>query len=274
MSVTLPAMAIIGTGKMGGAILDGVLQPGVSAQSLRVTTQSDQSAELLRGRGLTAASLDVEPDANAWAVAGAKIVIIAVKPAKVVEAITSVSHVLDKDAVVVSVAAGITTEAMEKVTSNPVIRAMPNTPTQIGQGVTGLAAGSRVSDDQVVEVEKIFGLLGDVVVVPEGQMNALSAISGSGPAYLFYIAEKLMDVATSHGFTKDQANVMVQGTLLGAAALLDKSGDSPAALRQAVTSPGGTTEQAIAQFDDADLGGILSDAIDRAIAKAEEMGRS
>jgi pyrroline-5-carboxylate reductase len=274
MSVTLPAMAIIGTGKMGGAILDGVLQPGVSAQSLRVTTQSDQSAQLLRGRGLTAASLDVEPEANAWAVAGAKMVIIAVKPARVLEAITSVAHVLEKDAVVVSVAAGITTEAMEKVTSNPVVRAMPNTPTQIGQGVTGLAAGSRVSADQVAEVERVFGLLGNVVVVPEERMNALSAISGSGPAYLFYLAEKLMDVATSHGFSQEQAEVMVQGTLLGAAALLDQSGDSPVALRAAVTSPGGTTQQAISHFDEAGLGGIFADAIARAIAKAEEMGRS
>ena len=274
MSVTLPAMAIIGTGKMGGAILDGVLQPGVSCESLRVTTQSDQSAELLRSRGLTAASLDIEPEANAWAVAGAKIVIIAVKPAKVLDAITSVAHVLDKDAVVVSVAAGITTEAMEKVTSNPVVRAMPNTPTQIGQGVTGLAAGSRASDDHVASVERVFGLLGHVVVVPEEQINALSAISGSGPAYVFYIAEKLIDVATSHGFSTEQANVMVQGTLLGAAALLDQSGDTPATLRAAVTSPGGTTEQAIAQFDESGLGGLLADAIDRAIARAEEMGRN
>ena len=173
-----------------------------------------------------------------------------------------------------SVAAGITTEAMESVTSNPVVRAMPNTPTQIAQGVTGLAAGSRVSVDQMAEVEKVFSLLGHVVVVPENQINALSAISGSGPAYLFYIAEKLIDVATSHGFTHDQAEVMVQGTLLGAAALLDQSGDPPATLRAAVTSPGGTTEQAIAHFDEADLGRIFSDAIDRAIARAEEMGRS
>jgi len=274
MSVTLPAMAIIGTGKMGGAILDGVLQPGVRTQSLRVTTQSDQSADLLRRRGLTAASLDVEPDANAWAVAGAKLVIVAVKPARVLEAITSVAHVLEKDAVVVSVAAGITTQGMETVTANPVVRAMPNTPTQIGQGVTGLAAGSRVRDQQMSEVEKVFALLGHVVVVPEGKMNALSALSGSGPAYLFYIAEKLVDVATSHGFTKEQADLMVQGTLLGAAALLDQAGDSPAALRAEVTSPGGTTEQAIAHFDESNLGAILSDAIDRAIAKAEELGRS
>ena len=274
MSVTLPSLAIIGTGKMGGAILDGVLQPGVNADSVRVTTQSDQTAELLRQRGLTAASVDSEPDANAWAVAGAKIVIIAVKPVKVLDAISSIAHVLEKDAVVVSVAAGITTQAMEKVTSNPVVRAMPNTPTQIGQGVTGLAAGSRVSDAQMDAVEKVFSLLGNVVAVPEDRINALSAISGSGPAYVFYIAEKLMNVAASHGFSPEQAEVMVQGTLLGAAALLDSSGDSPVALRAAVTSPGGTTAQAIAVFDESDLGAVFEEAIRRAISRAEEMGRS
>ena len=274
MSVSLPAIAIIGTGKMGGAILDGVLQPEVVTNSVRVTTQSDQSATLLRERGLTATSLELEPEANAWAVAGAQIVLIAVKPAQVVDTITSIAHALEKDAVVVSVAAGITTEAMEKVTTNPVVRAMPNTPTQIGQGVTGLAAGSRVSDAQMAAVEKVFSLLGSVVVVPEDKINALSAISGSGPAYVFYIAEKLMDVAASHGFTPEQAEVMVQGTLRGAAALLDLSDEAPETLRAAVTSPGGTTAQAIGVFDERDLGAVFDEAISRAISRAEEMGRS
>ncbi len=273
MSITLPELAIIGTGKMGGAILDGVLQPGVTPQSLRVTTQSDQSAEVFRQRGIQAASLDVEPDANEWAVAGAKVVIVGVKPPFVTEVIASIAHVLDNDAVVVSVAGGITIAAMESHTSHPVIRAMPNTPTQIGQGVTGLSVGPRVSADQLADVEKIFSLLGRVIVVDEDQMNALSAISGSGPAYLFYVAEKLIDVALAHGFTTDQAEDMVQGTLLGAAALLDQSGDSPRDLRRAVTSPGGTTEQAIAVFDDNTLGQVFAEAIDAAIAKAVEIGR-
>jgi pyrroline-5-carboxylate reductase len=273
MSTHLPPLAIIGTGKMGGAILDGVLQPGVTAESIRVTTQSQASADLIRQRGVEAASVESEPDANVWAVAGARIVIVAVKPARLLTTLQSFAHALPPDSVVVSVAAGVTTTAMEQVTTSGVIRAMPNTPTQIGQGVTGLCSGSRVTSDQMAAVESVFRLLGSVVVTEENKMNALSALSGSGPAYLFYVAEKLIDGAITHGFTADQAKTMVQGTLLGAAALLDQSGDSPAALRRAVTSPGGTTEQAIAVFDEANLGQIFTDAINRAIAKAEEIGR-
>lgn len=259
---------------MGGAILNGVLQPHVSIDTLRVTTRSEQSAELLRTQGLAAASLESDAGANAWAVAGASLVIVAVKPAQLLDVIQSVSHALDDNAVVISVAAGITIDAMEKVTPRGVVRAMPNTPTQIARGVTGLARGSRVRPERLSEVETVFGLLGSVVVVGEDQINALSAISGSGPAYLFYVAEKLMDVATSRGFTDEQAKVMVQGTLLGAAALLDQSGDTAKNLRRAVTSPGGTTEQAIAVFDNSNLGQIFTDAIDRAIAKAEQMGKN
>lgn len=273
MNTRLPALAIIGTGKMGGAILDGVLHPGVTAASIRVTTQSEASAVLLRERGVETASVDMEQNANEWAVSGARIVIVAVKPAHLLATIQTFAHALAPDSVVVSVAAGVTTAAMENVIKTAVIRAMPNTPTQIGQGVTGLCPGSRVSADQMADVETVFRLLGRVVVTEEKKMNALSALSGSGPAYLFYVAEKLTDIAQSHGFTKEQAQTMVHGTLLGAAALLDQSGDSPADLRRAVTSPGGTTEQAIAVFDEGNLSQLFVAAIDRAIAKAEEIGR-
>ena len=273
MSTRLPSLAIIGTGKMGGAILDGVSQPGVTADAIRVTTQSETSADLLRQRGIDTVSVENDPDANVWAVSGARMVIVAVKPAQLLATIESFAPALEPEAVVVSVAAGVTTTSIEQVTTAGVIRAMPNTPTQIGQGVTGLCSGSRVSAGQMAEVEAVFRLLGGVVVTNEDNMNALSALSGSGPAYLFYVAEKLTDVATSHGFSAEQARVMVQGTLLGAAALLDQSGDTPADLRRAVTSPGGTTEQAIAVFDEHKLGQIFATAIDRAIAKAEEIGR-
>jgi pyrroline-5-carboxylate reductase len=274
MSTSLVPLAVIGTGKMGGAIVDGVTQPDLTLTSLRVTCQSEPSAELLRTRGLHAKSLEANPGANAWAVEDAAVVILAVKPARLAEVLSEISPHLQPHATVVSVAAGITIAQMESVTRNGVVRAMPNTPSQIAQGVTGLSAGSRVSDEQLAEVEKIFRLLGSVVVVAEERMNALSALSGSGPAYLFYVAEKLIDVAGSHGFTSDQARTMVQGTLLGAAALLEKSGDSPENLRKAVTSPGGTTEQAIAVFDQHNLGAIFSEAVDQAIKKAIEIGRS
>ena len=256
---------------MGGAILEGMLQPGVEATSVRATTNTEAAAELLRERGVAARSIEADPAANDWAVSGADIVILAVKPHYILEVATSLAPALAPGAVVVSVAAGMTTEQIEAAVSHPVIRAMPNTPSQIRQGVTGLAAGSRSTEQQLAAVSDLFGLVGDVVVVDESQINHLSALSGSGPAYLFYVAEKLIDVAKKHGFTDDQASTMVQGTLLGAAALLDSSGETPQELRRAVTSPGGTTEQAIAVLDEHDLGAIWSEAVDRAVARAREM---
>lgn len=274
MSQTLPSIALIGTGKMGGAILEGLRQPGNSATSVRATTRSEATAQLLRDKGVDSRSLEADSDANVWAVAGAKIVVLAVKPHYIVDVARSIAQVLDPDAVVVSVAAGITTNDIEQASGRPVVRAMPNTPSQIRQGVTGIAAGPGATADHVSDVSHLFELVGDVVVVDEGDINVLSALSGSGPAYLFYVAEKMMDVATRHGFTADQARTMVQGTLLGAAALLDASGETPQDLRRAVTSPGGTTEQAIAVFDEHQMGAIFQEAVDRAVARAVEMSKS
>lgn len=271
MSIHLPSLAIVGTGKMGGAILEGLLQPHVSVPSLRVTTQSEASAELWRGRGVEARSLESGEDANEWAVANAELVVIAVKPYAVREMAKSVAHALLPHAVVVSVAAGTPTAAIESVVHHPVVRAMPNTPAQIGQGVTGVARGSRANADHLAVVAELFSLVGSVVEVDESQIDALSAISGSGPAYLFYVAEKLMEVAMELGFSADQATTLVQGTLAGAAALLDSSDDDPVTLRRAVTSPGGTTEQAIAVFDRQDMGAIFREGIHRAIARAAEI---
>jgi len=273
VSQTLPAIALIGTGKMGGAILEGLRQPGVDVTSLRATTQSEATAQLLREKGVDARSVEADTDANEWAVSGAQIVVLAVKPRYIVEVAQSLAHALEPEAVVVSVAAGITTADIEAVTHRGVVRAMPNTPSQIRQGVTGVAGGARVSAEQLHATQALFTLVGDVVTVDEDDINVLSALSGSGPAYLFYVAEKMMDVATHHGFSTEQARTMVQGTLLGAAALLEESGESPQDLRRAVTSPGGTTEQAIAVFDEHHLGDVFHEAVDRAVARAIEMSQ-
>ena len=273
MSVSLPRLAFLGTGKMGGAILRGVNRPGVNVAGIRATTRTERAAESLRAEGVEAQSLEAHPEANAWAVADADVVILGVKPPYIIDLAASVAGHLSDDAVVVSVAAGITTDQIEQVVSQPVIRSMPNTPSQIGQGVTGVAAGSRASAEHLRVVSGVFSHVGSVVVVEEVQINALSAISGSGPAYVFYLAEKLMDLARSRGFSHEQAQVMVEGTLLGASTLLHDSADSAEELRLAVTSPGGTTEQAIAVFDQHNIAGILDQALTRAIARAEEMAK-
>ncbi|MFZ9105771.1 MAG: pyrroline-5-carboxylate reductase [Pontimonas sp.] len=273
MSHTLPSIALIGTGKMGGAILEGLRQPDVSVESLRATTQSEAAAALWREKGVDARSLESDAAANQWAVDGARLVVLAVKPHYILDVARTIAPALAPDAVVVSVAAGITTADIEEATHRPVVRAMPNTPTQIRQGVTGVASGATTSSDQLSSAVGLFELVGDVVIVDESDINVLSALSGSGPAYLFYVAEKMMDVATHHGFSPEQARTMVQGTLLGAAALLEASGETPQDLRRAVTSPGGTTEQAIAVFDEHRLGEVFFEAVDRAVARAIEMSK-
>ncbi|MFZ9101365.1 MAG: pyrroline-5-carboxylate reductase [Pontimonas sp.] len=273
MSHTLPSIALIGTGKMGGAILEGLRQPDVSVESLRATTQSEAAAALWREKGVDARSLESDAAANQWAVDGARLVVLAVKPHYILDVARTIAPALAPEAVVVSVAAGITTADIEEATHRPVVRAMPNTPTQIRQGVTGVASGATTSSDQLSSAVDLFELVGDVVIVDESDINVLSALSGSGPAYLFYVAEKMMDVATHHGFSPEQARTMVQGTLLGAAALLEASGETPQDLRRAVTSPGGTTEQAIAVFDEHRLGEVFFEAVDRAVARAIEMSK-
>ena len=258
---------------MGGAILEGLRQPDVSVESLRATTQSEAAAALWREKGVDARSLESDAAANQWAVDGAHLVVLAVKPHYILDVARTIAPALAPEAVVVSVAAGITTADIEAATDRPVVRAMPNTPSQIRQGVTGVASGATTSSDQLSSAVDLFELVGDVVIVDESDINVLSALSGSGPAYLFYVAEKMMDVATHHGFSPEQARTMVQGTLLGAAALLEASGETPQDLRRAVTSPGGTTEQAIAVFDEHRLGDVFFEAVDRAVARAVEMSK-
>jgi pyrroline-5-carboxylate reductase len=273
MSHTLPSIALIGTGKMGGAILEGLRQPDVSVESLRATTQSEVTAALWRDKGVDARSLESDAAANQWAVDGARLVVLAVKPHYILDVARTIAPALDPEAVVVSVAAGITTADIEAATHRAVVRAMPNTPSQIRRGVTGVASGATTSSNQLSSAVNLFELVGDVVIVDEADINVLSALSGSGPAYLFYVAEKMMDVAMHHGFSSEQARTMVQGTLAGAAALLEASGESPQDLRRAVTSPGGTTEQAIAVFDEHRLGEVFFEAVERAVARAVEMSK-
>lgn len=256
---------------MVGAILEGLLQPDVSLEALRATTHSGSSASQLVERGVEAKSVEEDAGANRWAVEDADIVLLGVKPYAIVDVAAEVATALKPGAVVVSVAAGITTASIEAVVTQPVVRAMPNTPSQIRQGVTGIAGGSRASEHNIQLVDALFSLVGEVVVVEEDRINDLSALSGSGPAYLFYIAEKLIDVARERGFSDEQAQTMVTGTLLGAAQLLDQSEHSAEQLRHAVTSPGGTTQQAISVLDAHDMGSIWAEAIDRAVSRAEEM---
>ena len=256
---------------MGGAILRGILAHPGNVASLRVTTQSARSAESWRAEGLEVRSLEDDAHANAWAVDGANVIVVAVKPRYVTEVLQGIASVASSGAVVVSVAAGVTIAQMEEVWPGAVIRTMPNTPSEIGRGVTGVALGTAVREDQVQHTLDLLAVIGQVLVVPEESINALSAFSGSGPAFVYYFIEKYVQVAKDFGFSKENAETMVLETVRGALELLDASGKEPQQLRQDVTSPGGSTAAALAVWESADLSDIITRATKAAIARAEEL---
>ena len=260
---------------MGGAILAGLLQPGVVVNGgIRVTNRTEAKAEPLRRDGVLSLALESTPDANAEALRGAKVVLIGVKPAMVPELLASIADELEPDAVVVSVAAGVTIATMEGIVEQTVFRSMPNTPANVGRGVTGLAAGSRATPDDVALVRAVFETVGAVIEVPESRINALSTISGSGPAYVFFLIERLTETARHLGFDEEQARLMVEQTFLGASELLAASDVGPEELRRRVTSPKGTTERAIAVLQEADLSGLFDLATAAALARAKELAAS
>jgi len=269
---TLGSIAIIGAGAMGGAILGGLLAPEVTVDGdIRVTNRTEAKATLVRRPGVESIALETEPEGNARAVRGADVVLIGVKPAMVPDTLTAIAADLEPHALVISVAAGVTTATMESVVSQPVLRAMPNTPSLIGKGVTGLAAGSRATAEQIALGRAVFETVGTVVEVPESQIDALSTISGSGPAYVFYLIEQLTATAVNLGFTEAQAQQLVTGTFLGSVELLEASDKRPEELRAQVTSPNGTTMRAIAELEKADLTGLFDRATAAALARAKEM---
>jgi pyrroline-5-carboxylate reductase len=272
VTTNLPTIAIVGAGAMGGAILSGLLAPGVVvAGGIRVSNRTEAKARALDAAGVTSYALESRPDGNQLAVDGAAIVLLGVKPAMVPETLEAIAPALDPAALVISVAAGVTTATMEALVPNPVLRAMPNTPAVVGRAVTGLATGARATRRQLELGRALFETVGTVVEVPESQIDALSTISGSGPAYVFFLIEELTRTAVGLGFEPEVAARLVTGTFDGAVALLGASGQTPQALRARVTSPKGTTERAIAVMQEADLKGIFDRATAAALARAREL---
>ena len=265
--MTLPTIAILGAGSMGGAILSGLRRHNAS---VRITTRSAASAAGTEG----AVSTELDPQANLKAVEGARVVLIGVKPLMVADVLREIAPALAADAIVVSLAVGVTSAAMEAIVPGSVVRSMPNTPSLVGRGVTGISAGSRATADDLAIVQAVFETVGDVLVVPEAKLDALSTISGSGPAYVFLLIEELTKTAIELGFSEQEARVMVQGTFRGASELLAASDLGPAELRTKVTSPKGTTERAIAVLQEADLSALFSRGAQAALARAKQLAES
>ena len=271
--IALPTIAILGAGSMGGAILQGLRQPGVVVEGgIRVT---NRRADPGRHAGVTFFAVEEDAAANRRAVDGAAVVLLGVKPIGIAALAEEIAPALAPGALVISVAAGVTTAAIERRLPDTVavVRAMPNTPATVGLGVTGISAGSRASVEHLRLARALFETVGSVLEVPEERIDALSTVSGSGPAYVFYLVEQLQAAARARGFAHDEAALLVQGTFRGAVELLAASGVPPEELRRRVTSPNGTTERAIAVLEKAGLASVFDEATAAALARAQELAR-
>lgn len=269
-------ICFIGTGSMGSAVLQGLVASGYDKKLISATTKSEISAAKLREQGISALAIETSADANQLLASDAQLIVLGVKPYQIADVLTEIREEIDKEAVVISMAAGIELKTMaEKLPEQKnLIRTMPNTPALVGKGVTGLVGAQSASKDAIEAAIALFGTVGEVVEIEESQINALSAISGSGPAWLMFIIEKWEEVAISKGFTPEQAAKLVRSTLIGSAELLATTGDEPALIRKNVTSPGGTTERIIATLDAGKLNELFDSALEAAVKRAHEIASS
>ncbi|WP_101652270.1 pyrroline-5-carboxylate reductase [Brevibacterium ihuae] len=265
-------IASIGTGSMGGALLAGVLRGGADPESVIATTGSRASADGLRERlGVRTASVEEDTEANRTAVADAEFVLLGVKPWAMKDTLAEIAGSLRPDAVLVSMAAGVSiAQLTEWSGSSRIIRIMPNTPSAVGHGVIALAATADVPQESVAEVAGLLAGAGDVVEMTEDELQTMIGLSGSGVAYFFLLAEKLVEAGVAQGMGEEMARRIVVGTAAGAGRLLEETPD-PAGLRTAVTSKGGTTHAAMTSFEGDDFGAIVERAARAASARAREM---
>lgn len=259
-------IAVIGAGAMGEALMAGWIAAGTSPDEIVAVDQdTDRLARLRERRGVR--SVEVS------GVSVAEVVVVAVKPHHVATALTDIAPHLGPDAVVVSVAAGVTLARLTEVLpeGQPVIRVMPNTPALVGRGVAGLAAGPTVAPEQTARVVAMMEAVGICVELPESQFDALTAISGSGPAYLFLIAEAMIEAGVHQGLGRDVATRLVNGTFAGAAAMLEGVEASATELRERVTSPAGTTAAALRVLDERAVRAAFLAAVEACARRSSEL---
>jgi pyrroline-5-carboxylate reductase len=267
-------IGFIGAGNMAEAIARGLLRAGLYSPS--DICSADPSADRQR---LFRDELGISCFGQPAEVASrAETLILAVKPFVVGDVLAQIAPSLKPNSLLISIAAGISIGFMESAAAKSgnkprVIRVMPNTPMLVGKGMSAIARGSSATDTDVFLAERIFGAGGKTVRVDEAAMDAVTAVSGSGPAYVFYLCEILAAAGVKAGLPEDQAALLARQTVTGSAAMLEFSKEPPAELRRKVTTPGGTTQAAIETMQTADLPGIFTKAIAAAAARSKEMGK-
>ncbi|RHA38011.1 pyrroline-5-carboxylate reductase [Cellulomonas rhizosphaerae] len=262
-------VAVLGGGVMGETLLAALLASGWSSHQVEVTEQSVARSDDLAGRYAVRTGAR-----NATAAARADVVLIAVKPQVVGSVLDEIAPVLRGGTVVVSVAAGLPLSFYERrlPTGTPVVRVMPNTPAVVGKGASAIAPGSAASEGHLVLVEKILSTTGLVFRVAEKDLDAVTAISGSGPAYAFYLIDAMAEAGVLLGLPRDLATRLAVATVEGSAALAAQSGDHPVVLRERVSSPGGTTVAAVRELDAHGVRAGIVAAAQAAADRSRELG--
>jgi len=262
-------IAIVGGGRIGEALLSGLLSSGWrSREEIVVTSRSEaRVAELRERHGIVATT------SNPDAVRGAQLVVVAVKPQDIDALLAEIGELLTPEQTVLSVAAAIRTPHIEERIADgvPVVRAMPNAPSTVHEGMAGICAGSRAGEAQLALAEEALLHLGRVVRVPESSMDAVTALSGSGPAYFALLAEAMIEAGILLGVSREVSTTLVVQTMLGTAKQLRDEGMHPVELRESVTSPGGTTIAAIRELEQAGVRAAFLNAIQAAMNRAREL---
>ena len=262
----MSALAILGAGKMGEALLSGLLRAGTSPGDVVVTARREERAAALRDKhGVT-----VEANADA---ARADTVLLAVKPQDMGALLVEIAETVTPDQLVVSMAAGIPTAFVERrlAPGVPVIRVMSNTPVLVDEAMSAMSSGAHATEEHLQRTEAIFAPVGKTIRVPESQQDAVTALSGSGPAYFFFLVEAMIDAGILLGLPRAVAHDLIVQTAIGAAVMLRDTGEHPVTLREAVTSPAGTTINAIRELENHGVRAALLAALEAARDRGREL---
>ncbi len=260
-------LAILGAGVMGETLVSGLLRSGWSADQIVATDRRvERQVELVTRYGITMLE-------NDQAVAEADTVILVVKPQDMGDLLDEIRDSLKPNTLVISLAAGVDTASIEARLPDgiPVVRVMPNTPAQVDEGMAAISAGSHSDEEHLDRVTEILSATGRVVTVPERYQDAVTAISGSGPAYLFFVVEAMIEAGVHLGLPRDIATELVVQTMLGSAKLLRETGEHPTVLRERVTSPGGTTAAAVRQLENHKVRAAFIGAMEAARDRSREL---
>jgi pyrroline-5-carboxylate reductase len=267
--VTTPRLAVLGGGVMGETLVSAALRAGWSIDDVRVTEPSALRAnELAERYGVRA--MDPNPTAARWA----DVVVLAVKPHHIAGVLDEITGALRPGALVVSVAAGVTCATLEShlPEGTAVVRVMPNTPAVIGRGASAISAGTHAGEEHLAVTERLLARTGLVVRAPEKDLDAVTAISGSGPAYVFYVIDALAEAGVLLGLTRDRARELAAATVAGAAAMVQETGEHPVVLRERVSSPGGTTVAGVRELDAHGVRAAFIAAAEAARDRSVELG--